>query len=151
MLEWQQTHIPELVHDTGSVDVVLSACSTRHAALVSRAGELYTWGYGKGEGRTTDHHRFTFVRRWQPGARQLEEPVQPSARAGRLTNYLLYVGSPTITGSCLRADGNLGHGSLKSLSSPRRVLGGWVPKGEGVRGLSCSDGCTAAVTSDGSL
>ncbi|KAF5838268.1 hypothetical protein DUNSADRAFT_3183 [Dunaliella salina] len=79
----------------GNIDDVLSACETRHAALVSCAGELYTWGYGK--------------------------------------------------------DGNLGHGSLKSLSSPRRVLGGWVPKGEGVRGLSCSDGCTAAVTSDGSL
>ena len=50
MLDWQQTALPTLVHNTSSVDVVKAAIGTRHAALITRAGELYTWGYGQGEG-----------------------------------------------------------------------------------------------------
>ena len=49
MLDWQQTSQPALVHNTSSVDVVKAAIGTRHAALITRAGELYTWGYGQGE------------------------------------------------------------------------------------------------------
>ncbi len=37
------------VHNTSSVDVVKAAIGVRHAALITRAGELYTWGYGEGE------------------------------------------------------------------------------------------------------
>jgi hypothetical protein len=48
MANWQQSPRPVLVYNTGSVNVVLAACGTRHAALISRAGELYTWGYGAG-------------------------------------------------------------------------------------------------------
>eukprot|EP00967_Tisochrysis_lutea_P009787 scaffold11405_cov18-Tisochrysis_lutea.AAC.1 len=89
MLEWQQTHIPELVHDTGSVDVVLSACSTRHAALVSRAGELYTWGYGKGEGRRSPG----IVSK---GSSMISDSLSP-----------LYARSATISVVRLRTDGKL--------------------------------------------
>jgi alpha-tubulin suppressor-like RCC1 family protein len=49
MLDWQQTSIPTLVHNTASVDVVKAAVGVRHASLITRAGELYTWGYGEGE------------------------------------------------------------------------------------------------------
>lgn len=48
MSSWQQSNKPVLVYNTSSIDVVLAACGTRHAALVTRRGELYTWGHGKG-------------------------------------------------------------------------------------------------------
>ncbi|GLC74622.1 hypothetical protein PLESTF_001536100 [Pleodorina starrii] len=38
---------PTLVHNATSVDVMRVACAPRHAALITRNGELYTWGYGK--------------------------------------------------------------------------------------------------------
>ncbi|KAL6746527.1 regulator of chromosome condensation 1/beta-lactamase-inhibitor protein II, partial [Haematococcus lacustris] len=92
---WQESPRPVLVHATASVNVVKAACGTRHAALISRAGELYTWGYG--------------------------------------------------------AVGSLGHGSLLSQATPRRVEGRWVKSHESVVAAASSDTCTAAVTSGGSL
>eukprot|EP00955_Chlamydomonas_euryale_P054845 355959-Chlamydomonas_euryale.AAC.2 len=49
MLNWQQSPFPTLVRNTTSVDAVRAAVGLRHAALVTRTGELYTWGYGKSE------------------------------------------------------------------------------------------------------
>lgn len=95
MCSWQQTARPTLVYNTGSVNVMRVACGTRHAALLSRAGELYTWGYGKG--------------------------------------------------------GALGHGALMSMASPRRVEGAWVKAHDRVQSLAASEGCTAAITSEGCL
>lgn len=46
---WQQAPTPVLVQNTSSVDVVRAAIGGRHAALITRAGELYTWGCGAGE------------------------------------------------------------------------------------------------------
>lgn len=48
MLSWQQSSVPILVSNTSSVDVVKASCGSRHAALITRAGELYTWGHGTG-------------------------------------------------------------------------------------------------------
>lgn len=95
MTGWQQTAKPTLVYNTGTMNVMRAACGTRHAALLSRAGELYTWGYGRG--------------------------------------------------------GSLGHGTLHSFASPRRVEGSWVKAHDRVLALAASDGCTAAITGDGSL
>lgn len=49
MLTWQQSPTPVLVYNTSSMDVVRAACGSRHAALVTRSGEVYTWGFGKSE------------------------------------------------------------------------------------------------------
>lgn len=46
MLEWQQSASPVLVLGSSAVDVVHAACTSRNAALVTRIGELYTWGFG---------------------------------------------------------------------------------------------------------
>lgn len=40
---------PTLVGDAISVDVAWVACAPRHAALITRNGELYTWGAGRGK------------------------------------------------------------------------------------------------------
>ncbi len=49
MHEWQQSSMPVLVQNASSIDVVRVACAPRHAALITRKGELYTWGFGKSE------------------------------------------------------------------------------------------------------
>lgn len=49
MRYWQNSSVPVLVQNAGSVDVVRVACAPRHAALITRKGELYTWGFGKSE------------------------------------------------------------------------------------------------------
>lgn len=38
---------PEPLPGTGSLDVWMAASGTSHAALVTRGGELYTWGSGR--------------------------------------------------------------------------------------------------------
>lgn len=73
------------------------------------------------------------------------------SRGARGATSLLHNHTHTLPHTRARAGFCLGHGSLHSLASPRRVLGGWVAAGEGVRALAVSDACTAAVTSEGRL
>ncbi|MEW5320094.1 MAG: hypothetical protein WDW38_011193 [Sanguina aurantia] len=89
---WQQAPTPVLVQNTSSVDVVRAAIGGRHAALITRAGELYTWGCG--------------------------------------------------------AEGNLGLGTTVNVASPRQVT---RMRGKGIKAVACSEGCTAAISSDGRM
>ncbi|GIL48326.1 hypothetical protein Vafri_4613 [Volvox africanus] len=42
-----QSNRPNLVGEANCVDVARVACAPRHAALITRNGELYTWGLGR--------------------------------------------------------------------------------------------------------
>eukprot|EP00193_Tetraselmis_chui_P011077 CAMPEP_0177791378 /NCGR_PEP_ID=MMETSP0491_2-20121128/23891_1 /TAXON_ID=63592 /ORGANISM="Tetraselmis chuii, Strain PLY429" /LENGTH=898 /DNA_ID=CAMNT_0019313585 /DNA_START=155 /DNA_END=2853 /DNA_ORIENTATION=+ len=42
----QESWVPALVHDTFRLDVAAVACGPRHAAVITRNGEAYTWGCG---------------------------------------------------------------------------------------------------------
>ncbi len=86
MQSWQQPRCPTLVHNTGGLNVVQAACGTRHAALISRAGDLYTWGYGRGGCRGLRWHTQPLEGapqgggQWGEGEKDVEGLVWGSAR-----------------------------------------------------------------------
>ncbi len=45
---WQKTAVPQLASATWRLDIGQVACSSRHAAIITRKGEVYTWGSGDG-------------------------------------------------------------------------------------------------------
>lgn len=45
---WQEGSVPEVVRGSNNLDVYRVACSTRHAMLITRDGDIYTWGCGVG-------------------------------------------------------------------------------------------------------
>jgi len=42
----QESWVPSLVHDTFRLDAAAVACGPRHAAMITKNGEAYTWGCG---------------------------------------------------------------------------------------------------------
>jgi alpha-tubulin suppressor-like RCC1 family protein len=159
---------PTLLHNATSVDVMRVSCAPRHAAIITRNGELYTWGYGKGgwvggagEGergvtykrvgggrvRHAERRDGTLVLLHLGRRPQIDAPTQATAMSVHAVCPIYPVPRvwflPPIALDC-----NLGHGWCGSVASPRLVA---RMGGRGVRSVSCGEGASAAISADNRL
>ncbi|GAX81426.1 hypothetical protein CEUSTIGMA_g8856.t1 [Chlamydomonas eustigma] len=145
MLDWQQTATPTLVHNTASVDVVKAAVGVRHAALITRAGELYTWGYG--EGGCLGHGTLSSYSSPKQVSKMWGKGIQMAACSDGCSAAISSAGQLFTWGS--NSAGQLGHGDTFPVVEPKKLLA----FGNGVKILqvSCGPYHTAAVTDEGCL
>ncbi|KAG2441550.1 hypothetical protein HXX76_003171 [Chlamydomonas incerta] len=147
MRYWQNSSVPVLVQNAGSVDVVRVACAPRHAALITRKGELYTWGFGKngnlGHGWCTNLASPRLVPRMSgKGVRAVA--CGEGATAAISADMRLY-----MWGS--GGAGQLGTGYAFPVVEPAPVLFPGLREDARVLAVSCGPYHTAAITEGGLL
>ncbi|GFR46259.1 hypothetical protein Agub_g7811 [Astrephomene gubernaculifera] len=147
MREWQQSSKPVLVQNAGSVDVVRVACAPRHAALITRKGELYTWGVGTngnlGHGWCTNHASPRLVTRMSGKGVRAVACGEGATAAISADMQLFMWGAGTA--------GQLGNGYTFPMAEPAPVVFPGMREGVRVLAVSCGPYHTAAITEGGHL
>ncbi|KAJ3703622.1 hypothetical protein LUZ61_007327 [Rhynchospora tenuis] len=141
--------VPKPLESNISLDVNYVSCGARHAALLTRNGEIFTWGeeckgrLGHG-GTVTDSTQPRVVESLMgPGLNPLEVVTCGEFHTCAVTTYgELYTWGDGTHGA-------LGHGSQVSHWIPKRVSG--PLDGLNIRYVSCGTWHTALVTSTGRL
>lgn len=136
---------PKRVEGLAGIQVSQIACGSRHTAVVTSSGELYTWGdkengvAGHGD---TDGHQYT--------PKYLEKLA--GRRVVQLSACGFHTGCLTDSGELYTWGegkfGRLGHGCERNCHSPRHVES---LLGYRLRQVSCGGFHTAVVTEDGKL
>lgn len=139
--------LPRPLESNLVLDVHLIACGVRHSALVSKQGELFTWGEASGgrlgHGVDKDVNQPRLVE-------TLAFSTVDSIACGEFhTCAVTSTGELYTWGDSTRSDGLLGHGSEISHWFPKRILG--ILEGLQVRMVTCGTWHTALVTSSGQL
>ncbi|KXZ53219.1 hypothetical protein GPECTOR_7g1112 [Gonium pectorale] len=147
MLHWQQSREPVLVQNASSVDVVRVACAPRHAALITRKGELYTWGYGKdgnlGHGWCANQIGPRLVTRMSgKGVHTLA--CGEGSTAAISADMRLYMWGSNVAGQ-------LGNGYTFPVVEPTPVVFPGLREDVPVLAVSCGPFHTAAITEGGML
>lgn len=144
LVGWQESAVPVLVNNTHSLDVIRTACGPCHAALITRSGEIYTWGYGKlgALGHSSQFSCSTpklVSKLTRHGLRAIacnDNTTAAIDRTGRLYTW------------GWGAAGQLGHGRSLTVYEPKLVRS---LDGCQVMQVACGPYHTAAVTSTGCL
>ncbi|KAH9308405.1 hypothetical protein KI387_036316, partial [Taxus chinensis] len=139
--------LPRAVQSTVMLDVQRVACGVRHAALVTRKGEIFCWGEENG-GRLG--HRVD-VDVSQPKLVEVfaNNNIELVACGKYHTCATTVFGELYSWGDGSHGTGLLGHGSDRSQWLPRRVSG--PLEGIRVTKVSCGEWHTAVVASSGVL
>ncbi|CAH2066418.1 unnamed protein product [Thlaspi arvense] len=139
--------LPKALESTVVLDAQDIACGTCHAVLVTKQGELFSWGEGKGgklgHGLEKDTHQPKFIKSVRGiGFKSLacgEFHTCAVTQSGDLYSW----------GDGTRNVDLLGHGSESSCWIPKRVTG--VLQGTHVSYVACGPWHTAVVASSGQL
>ncbi|XP_047319627.1 PH, RCC1 and FYVE domains-containing protein 1-like isoform X2 [Impatiens glandulifera] len=139
--------LPRPLESNVVLDVHLIACGVRHSALVSKQGELFTWGEASGgrlgHGVDRDINQPRLVE-------SLAFSTVDSIACGEFHTCAVTSNGELYTwGDSTRCDGLLGHGSEISHWLPKRILG--PLEGVQVGVVTCGTWHTALITSSGKL
>lgn len=143
--DWQESSWPVMVQNTTALDICKVSCGPSHAALVTRGGEVYTWGNG-----TTGclgHGICQHSGSPQQVVRLFRKGIKAVSCGNTCT---LALGSDgTVYSWGLSLAGQLGHGDTWAYFWPTRIGGSL----EGIRidHISCGPYHTAAVSQEGLL
>ncbi|CAL1370614.1 unnamed protein product [Linum trigynum] len=139
--------LPKALESTVVLDVYRIACGSNHAALVTRHGEIFSWGQGLGgrlgHGKEVDVPLPTLI----DGLSGMN--VDVIACGEYHTCAVTLSGDLYTWGDGTHNYGLLGHGSEVSHWVPKRVSGNI--EATYVSSVSCGSWHTAAVTSSGQL
>eukprot|EP01018_Ginkgo_biloba_P030694 Gb_31523 [translate_table: standard] len=139
--------LPKAVQSTVMLDVHSVACGVRHAALVTRQGEIFCWGEENG-GRL-GHKVDVDVSQPKLVEALANTSIELVACSEYHTCALTLSGDLYTWGDGSRSVGLLGHGSNRSQWLPRRLAG--PLEGIRVSSVACGEWHTAVVTSSGQL
>ncbi|XP_057850458.1 PH, RCC1 and FYVE domains-containing protein 1 isoform X2 [Cryptomeria japonica] len=139
--------LPKAVQSTVMLDVHRVACGVRHAALVTRKGEIFCWGEENG-GRL-GHKVDVDVSQPKLVEALANNNIEFVACGEYHTCAISVAGELYIWGDGSHGDGLLGHGSSRSHWLPRRLSG--PLDGIRVAKVSCGEWHTAVVASSGAL
>ncbi|KAK9818108.1 hypothetical protein WJX72_007263 [[Myrmecia] bisecta] len=142
---WQHSDLPTLVNNTTHLDVCEVAVGTRHAALITHGGEMYTWGDGQGgklglgNNQNADAPQRVYTL-WGKSVKHIA--CGDGCTAAITHDGALYTwGDGTV--------GNLGYGNVTRQFIPRQVEKGL--RDVIVSQISCGPYHSAAIVSDGRL
>lgn len=139
--------LPKTVQSTVMLDVHSVACGVRHAALVTRQGEVFCWGEENG-GRLG--HKVDADISQPKLVEALANTSIESVACGEYHTCALTPSGELYTwGDGSRSAGLLGHGSNRSQWLPRRVVG--PLDGVRVSKVACGEWHMAVVASSGEL
>ncbi|XP_058098174.1 PH, RCC1 and FYVE domains-containing protein 1 isoform X2 [Magnolia sinica] len=139
--------LPKLLESTSMLDVRNISCGGKHAALVTRQGEVFCWGEEKG-GRLG--HKINMDVSLPKIVESLTDVHVESIACGEYHTCALTLSGELYTwGECGHVDGHLGDGSNRSWWLPRRVAGPF--DGICISGVACGEWHTAVVSSSGQL
>lgn len=139
--------LPKTVQSTVMLDVHSVACGVRHAALVTRQGEVFCWGEENG-GRLG--HKVDADISQPKLVEALANTSIESVACGEYHTCALTPSGELYTwGDGSRSAGLLGHGSNRSQWLPRRVVG--PLDGVQVSKVACGEWHMAVVASSGEL
>lgn len=145
--ETEDALLPKPLESTIVLDAQEIACGSCHAALVTKQGEIFSWGEGKGgklgHGLEEDTHQPKFIK-------SVRGMGFKSLACGEFhTCAVTQSGDLYSWGDGTRNVDLLGHGSESSCWIPKRVTG--VLQGTYVSYVSCGPWHTAVVASSGQL
>ncbi|KAL5983207.1 hypothetical protein ACLOJK_017291 [Asimina triloba] len=139
--------LPKLLESTGMLDVQKVSCGGKHAALVTRQGEVFCWGEEKG-GRLG--HRINMDVSHPKFVDSLTDIHVESIACGEYQTCALSVsGELYAWGECSQVDDRSGGGNNGSWWLPRRVAG--PLDGICISSVACGEWHTAVVSSSGQL
>lgn len=139
--------LPKTVQSTVMLDVHSIACGVRHAALVTRQGEVFCWGEESG-GRLG--HKVDADISQPKLVEALANTIIELVACGEYHTCALTSSGELYTwGDGSRSAGLLGHGSNRSQWLPRRVVG--PLDGIRVSKVACGEWHMAVVASSGEL
>ncbi|KAK6117958.1 hypothetical protein DH2020_048295 [Rehmannia glutinosa] len=139
--------LPKVLESASALDAQHIACGSRHSVLITRQGQLFSWGDGSGgklgHGSESDLSNPTLIN-------ALRGLNIVSVGCGEYhTCAVTLTGDLYTWGDGINNFGLLGHGTERSYWTPRKVRG--PMEGICVTSISCGPWHSAAITSLGQL
>ncbi|KAK6148541.1 hypothetical protein DH2020_019453 [Rehmannia glutinosa] len=135
--------LPKVLESASALDAQHIACGSRHSVLITRQGQLFSWGDGSGgklgHGSESDLCNPTLINAF--GGLNIV-----SAGCGEYhTCAVTLTGDLYTWGDGINNYGLLGHGTERSYWTPRKVRGRWKASADLFESPSCSNSLTGKL------